>query len=121
MSFDIVEVVVGPQIVAQIVSDSNAVSEVVVSPIGAVEIVSAGPQGPIGNPGLGAVFRALSFTGVAGGQTLTLANPVGGLSELVVNGLVENNANFSIAGVTLTIPPGLVWNGAACTFRYSNV
>lgn len=87
-----------------------------------VSVENAGTPGGIGATGpRGSTFRAQSFSGAAAGQTVTLAGAVGDFAQLVVNGLVEDNANFTLDGVTLTLPPGLVWNGAACVFRYSNL
>ena len=63
----------------------------------------------------------VSFTGVAAGQSVTLpaAPSASPLMLLIIQGLVENPAEYSISGTTLVIPAGLVWDGAQCQFVFS--
>jgi hypothetical protein len=90
---------------------------VALPPLPAATIVR-GPEGPPGPPGFNSV-RRVPFVGVGAGQSVTL--PVafaGALALLIVQGLIENVVNYAVSGTTLTIPPGLVWDGADCTFLY---
>ena len=81
----------------------------------------AGPAGPAGPPGpIGPVAPSynVSFVGVGAGQSVSLpAAPSSML--LIIQGLVESPAEYSVSGTTLVIPPGLVWDGAECQFVFS--
>ena len=78
----------------------------------------AGPAGPAGPPGpIGSSYN-VSFVGVGAGQSVSLpAAPSSML--LIIQGLVESPAEYSVSGTTLVIPPGLVWDGAECQFVFS--
>lgn len=59
------------------------------------------------------------FSGLAAGQTIILDSAVGEFSMLVVQGLIQVPTSYTLSGPVLTIPPGLVWDGAACDFLYT--
>ena len=76
----------------------------------------AGPQGPIGPV---APSYNVSFVGAGAGQSVSLPAAPSSMMLLIIQGLMESPAEYSVSGTTLVIPPGLVWDGAECQFVFS--
>jgi hypothetical protein len=77
-----------------------------------------GIDGAPGANGTTAVHTTVQFSGVENGQTVQLTSVPLTFQMLVINGLIESPSSYTVIGTSLLIPPGLVWDGAACFFVY---
>jgi hypothetical protein len=71
---------------------------------------------PFSTGGGGSSGFSIEFTGVGAGQSVSLPATPGAAAMLIIQGLVESPANYSVSGTTLVIPAALVWDGAICQF-----
>jgi hypothetical protein len=86
-----------------------------------VQLTATASSVLLGPVGQGSGFEGFNvpFTGVAAGRTVPLPAKSGSFSILFVQGVFEDPANYSVSGATLTIPAGLVWDGADCLFVFA--
>ena len=64
-------------------------------------------------------FDYVEFIGLAAGNTITLPYQVGSFHALTVQCSRQSRTKYTVLGSTLTLPPGLLWDGAECLFDYS--
>jgi hypothetical protein len=74
---------------------------------------------PYEAPAAAPTTYTVPFTGLGAGQTVTLPATPTQLSLLFIQGLIESPTNYSVSGSTLTIPPGLLWDGAECWYVFN--
>lgn len=74
-----------------------------------------GPPGPVGSLSI----ETVAFSGLGAGQSVELPAAAASFRLLVVQGLIESPANYSVAGDVLEIPAGVLWDGAECNFVFA--